>query len=282
MKVVFTLVLVFPALGLFGQGIYIVNSNNLDTAVANEGTTSSQTEGVKNGVGENNGGGTTIGPSDPGAEAYWQGFKTGPSGYINMLSVDLSVLASSPGVNKNVSGADTETFYLYTYPDAMIVDGEQIGPAIATVTAAEIESGTPVGYSANNTSDIYQYNLISSLSSYDLTSNTDYAIVMMTSSGSQDVGWAESDTEATGDMGEFDNVNAGGNNGGAYGQMDITESELTVVPEPTAWTLITGAILLRLGTGTLRSLRKNRVAYSSSRAEETGSSHECARDVGGK
>jgi hypothetical protein len=48
---------------------------------------------------------------------------------------------------------------------------------------------------------------------------------MMTSGGtgvSQDVGWAESNTEATGDMGELDDVNNAGNNGGAYGQMEFT------------------------------------------------------------
>ena len=128
----------------------VVTSNNLDTAVTNESTTSSQTEGVKNAPGENNGGGTTIGPSDPGTEGYWQGFQTGPSGNITLLSLDLAVLASSAGNNKNVSGADTATFYLYSYPGAKITAGAQIGPAIATVTAAEIEGGTPVGYSANN------------------------------------------------------------------------------------------------------------------------------------
>lgn len=241
------------SVGSASATIFIVNNNNLDTVVANEGTTSSQTVGVKNGAGENNGGGTTIGPSDPGTEGYWQGFQTGPSGNITLLSLDLTVLASSPGVNKNVSGADTATFYLYSFPGADITAGTQIGPAIATVTAAEIESGTPVGYSANNTSDIYQYNLISSPSSYILSANTAYAIVMMTSSGSQDVGWAESNTKATGDMGEFDHINTGGNNGGEYGQM-----ELAVVPEPTTWTLITGAMLLSLGASALRSLRKNR------------------------
>ena len=221
--------------------ILIVNNNNLDASVANEGTTSSQTEGVKNGVGENNGGGTTIGPSDPGAEAYWQGFQTGPSGNISLLSLDLAVLASSAGINENVSGADTATFYLYTFPGANITAGKQIGPAIATVTAAEIESGTPVGYVANNSSDIYQYTLISSLSSYSLAANTAYAIVMMTSGGSQDVGWAESDTEATGDMGEFDKVNSGGNNGGAYGQMD-----LAVAAVPEASTVLSGLSCLGL------------------------------------
>jgi len=91
-------------------------------------------------------------------------------------------------------------------------------------------------------SDIYQYILISSLSSYHLASNTAYAIVMMTSTGAQDVGWAESNTEATGDMGEFDNVNTGGNNGGAYGQMEIA-----VVPEPATLGLVgLGAALLLL------------------------------------
>ena len=252
----------FSAGGAARADTLIVNYNNLDTpvGVGNEGTTSSQTEGVKNGPGEyyganygqNNPAGTQIPSGDQGAEAYWQGFHTGPSGYIDLLSLDLTVLYSTPGVNTVVSGADTETFYLYTFPNMDITQGEQIGPAIATVTAAEIEGGTPVGYTANNTSDIYQYNLISSLSSYDLAANTYYAIVMMTSSGSQDVGWAESDTEATGDMGEFDHVNTGGNNGGAYGQM-----ELAVVPEPATWTLITGALLLLFGASTLRRLGKN-------------------------
>jgi hypothetical protein len=233
-------------------GIFIVNNNNLDSPVANESTTSSQTEGVKNGSGENNGGGTTISSSDSGADAYWQGFQTGPSGAISQLTVDLSVLASSAGVNQNVSGADTATFYLYSFPGANISAGAQIGNAIATVTAAQIESGTPVGYGSGN--DIYQYNLINSLSSYVLAANTAYAIVMMTSSGSQDVGWAESNTEATGDMGEFDHVNSGGNNGGAYGQM-----ELVVVPEPTTWAPLAGAmLLLPLGAGSLRNLRKIR------------------------
>jgi hypothetical protein len=225
--------------GSASAAILIVGGNNLDTTVANESTTSSQTEGVKNGAGENNGGGTTISSSDAGAQAYWQGFQTGPSGTINSLTLDLAVLASSPGANQNVSGADTATFYLYSYPGASISSGHQIGAAIATVTAAQIEGGTPVGYSANNSSDIYQYTLINSLSSYTLAANTAYAIVMMTSGGSQDVGWAESNTEATGDMGEFDHINNGGNNGGAYGQM-----ELTVVPEPS--TLMPGLSCLGL------------------------------------
>lgn len=211
--------------------ILIVNNNNLDnTGVASEGTPSSQTEGVKDGANENNGGGTTIGASDPGAQGYWQGFQTGPSGKINLLTLDLSVLASSAGVNTNVSSPDTATFYLYSFPGANITAGAQIGSAIATVTAAQIEGSTPVGYSSNNSSDIYQYTLINSLSTYNLAASTPYAIVMMTSNASQDVGWAESNTKATGDMGEFDHVNTGGNNGGAYGQM-----ELAVVPEPSSW-----------------------------------------------
>ncbi len=261
-----TMLSVVAAASLFSAGrvaraeIYIVNNNNLDTAVANEGTASSQTEGVKNGVGEdyganygqNNPAGTQIPSGDQGAEAYWQGFDTGPSGNIDLLSLDLTVLASSPGVNENVSGADTATFYLYTFPNMDITQGEQVGPAIATVTAAEIKTGTQAGYTANNSSDIYQYNLISSLSSYDLAAGTYYAIVMMTSNGSQDVGWAESNTKATGDMGEFDHVNSGGNNGGAYGQMEIA-----VVPEPSPLSLITGAILVLFGSSTLRRLGKN-------------------------
>jgi hypothetical protein len=104
---------------------------------------------------KNNGGRTTIGPSDPGTEGYWQGFETGPSGNITQLSLDLAVLASSPGVSANVSGADTATFYLYSFPNANITAGMQIGPAIATATPAEIEGGTPVGYSSNNSSNIY-------------------------------------------------------------------------------------------------------------------------------
>lgn len=235
--------------------ISIVDNNNLDTAVTNEDLFSSQTIGVKNGTGEfyganygqNNPAGTQIPSGDQGADAYWQGFKTGPSGNINLLTLDLTVLYSTPGVNKIVSGADTATFYLYTFPNMDITQGEQIGPAIATVTAAEIESGTPVGYTANNGSDIYQYTLINSLSSYDLAANTDYAIVMMTSSGSQDVGWAESDTEATGDMGEFDHLNHGGNNGGEFGQM-----ELGVVPEPAT----AGCFLL--GLGVMACFRRSR------------------------
>jgi hypothetical protein len=229
---------VVAAASLFSVGsvaraqIFVVNNNNLDSPVANESAASSQTEGVKNGSGANNGGGTTI-TNDSGAEGYWQGFQTGPSGNINLLSLDLAVLASSAGINKTVSNPDTATFYLYSFPGANIAAGEQIGPAIATVTAAEIESGAPVGYSSNNSSDIYQYTLISSLSSYHLAVNTAYAIVMMTSSGSQDVGWAESNTEATGDMGELDHVNTGGNNGGAYGQMEVA-----VVPEPATWALM--------------------------------------------
>ena len=85
------------------------------------------------------------------------------------------------------------------------------------------------------------YTLINSLSSYSLAANTAYAIVMMTSGGSQDVGWAESDTEATGDMGEFDKVNSGGNNGGAYGQMD-----LAVAAVPEASTVLSGLSCLGL------------------------------------
>jgi hypothetical protein len=88
-----------------------------------------------------------------------------------------------------------------------------------------------------------------------LSANTPYAIVMMTSNGSQDVGWAASNTEALGDMGEFDHVNTGGNNGGAYGQMEIA-----VVPEPRSWILGAGAMLLLVGMDALRSLRKNRAA----------------------
>src|ERR1700677_3744251 len=84
------------------QTTRIVNSNNLDTPVSNESTASSQTEGVKDGSGENNGGGATISSSDSGAEAYWQGFQTGPSGVISQLTLDLSVVASSPGVNASV------------------------------------------------------------------------------------------------------------------------------------------------------------------------------------
>ncbi len=220
--------------------LVIVNNNNLDTIVTSESTASSQTEGVKNGANENNGGGTTISTTDPGTQGYWQGFQTGPSGSINQLTLDLAVLASSPGVNQNVTGADSATFYLYSYPNALITSGHQIGPAIATVTASQIESGSLAGYSANNSSDIYQYNLILSPSTYALAANTPYAIVMMTSSGSQDVGWAESNTEANGDMGEFENVNSGGNNGGAFGQM-----ELTVIPEPS--TMLAGLFCLALG-----------------------------------
>lgn len=225
--------------------IVIVSNNNLDTPVLNESTTSSQTEGVKDGAGENNGGGTTIGAADPGADGYWQGFQTGPSGNITQLTLDLSVLASSPGVNATVSNPDTATFYLYSFPGGDITAGAQIGSAIATVTAAQIESGTPVGYSSNNTSNIFQVDLISSLSSYHLDANTAYAIVMMTSNGSQDVGWAESNTKATGDMGEFDHVNHGGNNGGAYGQLEIVVS-----PEPASWML--GALGLGVGVGLRR------------------------------
>ncbi len=176
---------------------FIVDNLNLDTVVANDTFASSQTEGVKNGPGENNGSNQgTISSGDPGTQGYWQGFQTGSSGNISQLTLDLAVLYSpTPGTDKNVSGADTATFYLYSYPDAMIIDGGQIGPAIATLTAADVEGGTPVGYSSNNSSDIYQYNFLSSLTlSYDLAANTAYAIVMMTSSGNQDVGWAESNT----------------------------------------------------------------------------------------
>jgi hypothetical protein len=233
---------------------FIVNGNNLDTTVTNEDTGSSQTEGVKDGVGENNGGGTTISASDSGADAYWQGFRTGPSGTITQLTLDLSIVATSPGVNASSSGADTATFYLYSYPDADITAGAQIGPAIATVTAAEIENGTPVGYNSKNSCDIYQYSLISSASSFDLAANTDYAIVMMTSSGSQVVGWAESNNEATGDMGEFDNINTGGNNGGAFGQMELVIS----TPEPASWML--GALALLLVAGARIASARKRAA----------------------
>ncbi len=241
--------------------IAIVGNLNLDTA------SDQQTEGVKNGLGENNGNdgignaaGTMIGASDPGAMAYWQGFQSGASGgAISQLAVDLSVLSTLP------THPDVETFYLYSYTGADISKGQQIGPAIATVTAGQI---TASGRSLQSVSSggVYQYTLISSLSSYVLDPNTTYAIVMMTSGASttpgagtptdttagQAVGWAESDTEATGDMGEFDHINNGGNNGGAYGQM-----ELTVVPEPS--TLIAGAmLLLPFGASTLRNLREKR------------------------
>ncbi len=141
------------------------------------------------------------------------------------------MLASSAGVNANVSNPDTETFYLYTFPGGVITAGAQVGLPIATLTAAQIEAGTPVGYSPTNTSDVYQLSLINSLSTYHLNANTTYAIVMMTSNASQDVGWAESKTAATGDMGDFDNLNHGGNNGGSFGQMELAITpDITVTP----------------------------------------------------
>ena len=79
-------------------------------------------------------------------------------------------------MNTTVSDPDSATFYLYAYNPADPI-GTQIGSAIGTVTVANIISaGTFEAYISGE--DIYQYNLISSLSSISLSANTDYAIVM--------------------------------------------------------------------------------------------------------
>jgi hypothetical protein len=199
---------------------FIVNGNNLDNT--------STTEGVKNST----------------SFTYYQGFSTGPTGDISQLTVDLSLCANSSGVNQVTSGSDTATFYLYSYSPGDL--GSQIGGAIATVTAAEITSAGTLKTLVNVSGgyeNIYQYNLISSLSTIDLTANTDYAIVMITSSGTTNIGWAESNTPATGDEGELDTVNDGASqSSGAYAQMELGING-TSVPDSSSTALLLGGVL---------------------------------------
>jgi hypothetical protein len=206
--------------------VYIVGQNNLANM---PGIT---TEGVKNGT----------------SFSYYQGFATGPSGNITQLSVDLSLVANSAGQLTSPSNPDTAAFYLYSYSPGSL--GTQIGGALATVTAGEISGvGTYEGTvdPSGGYENIYQYDLIAGPSSIILSPNTDYAIVMVTSSGSQEIGWAESNTKATGDEGEISVVNQGGSQqSGAYAQMELAIDPPNV-PDYSSAALLLSASLSTLG-----------------------------------
>lgn len=204
------------AAGSLSAGTVIVDGSNLDPT--------STTTGVKN----------------EGNTEYYQEFSTGPSGNISLLTLDLSLVTGFTGT------ADTETFYLATYTGNP--NSGTLGPLtqIGTVTAAEIATGTPEGTSSG--SSIYQYTLINSLSALSLNASSTYAIVMETSStGGQDVGWGESPTAASGDLGEFGYIATpvNSNDAGKYGQMEL-EVGSDPVPDSSSTMLLLGGVMSSL------------------------------------
>ncbi|MGA3182966.1 MAG: hypothetical protein ABSF38_21810 [Verrucomicrobiota bacterium] len=192
------------------------------------GTALADVEGLKNGLGA----------------SYSQGFETGSSSVnLDTLTLDLGLLD-----NSGTYSTETMSVYLYNAYQTGGDAGQETGAAIATlatgITDTKIYGSTYEGLSTgNNASYIYQYS-VSLASTPSLSSDTVYAIEVDFSSGNhQDIGWAETDTLASGEVGGVETD--------PYGMMEINGPNYsgggTGVPDGVSTALLLGGVLTAIG-----------------------------------
>jgi hypothetical protein len=226
--------------GVLGAVLLLAANQANATIIVNDlPSSASGVEGAKNAP-EN--------PVGSGPE-YSQGFSVsaGDGGDINSIKMDMSVLGTESGPT-TVSGADTLSIYIYAANSSGVPTGSSLATIATGVTAADIEAGTSIGYISNNTSDIYTDTF--SFSSYDLVGGHDYAIVVDVGDGTgsglgQDVGWGETSTEGTGQLGQTQTDPDGGD---PYATMEISLATIDPpVPDASSTVLLLGAALTGIG-----------------------------------
>jgi len=180
---------------------------------------------------------------------YSQGFTvpTGDSGYIDGLTLDLTVKATSYGDNVNAAGADTLSIYLYSASSSTgdPLDTTPLVTFVTGLTQQDIETGTLLTYGSAGSvdSDFYAYTVnLAGISQY-LTAGDTYAIQVDVSSGSQSVGWAENNDPFNSTYEPWQ-INPNPTDEDPYGAMEIlTSIDPPGVPDSASTMLLLGGAL---------------------------------------
>jgi autotransporter-associated beta strand protein len=175
-----------------------------------------------------------------------QGFTMGSSGgNLNSLTLELGIIDTTAAEDS----FETMSAYLYAANSLGVPTGGALNTLATGITVGDIEAGTSEGYTANNTSYIFEYAI--TLSSHPaLTPDDNYAIEISLSSGTQSIGWAHASTEGSGELGEIDVNDASPPVGPGYGEMDMTETPEVSMP----------VMFIKLGTLAITLHRKLRPA----------------------
>lgn len=158
-----------------------------------------------------------------------QGFTMGSSnGVLNSLTLELGIIDTTAAENSS----ETMSVYLYAANSLGVPTGSALATLATNITVGDIKAGTSEGYTANNTSDIYEFAVILS-SNPTLIAGGNYAIEISLSSGTQSIGWAHSATAGSGELGKIDVNGASPPVGPGYGEMEITTvTNLTIAAAP--------------------------------------------------
>ncbi len=162
-----------------------------------------------------------------------QGFTMGSSGgYLNSLTLELGIIDTTAAEDSS----ETMSVYLYAANSLGVPTGSPLDTIATGITVSNIETGTAEGYTANNTSYIFEYAIPLS-SNITLTAGDNYAIEISQSSGAQSIGWAHASTEGSGELGQIDVSDASPPSGPGYGEMEITTVTNPLVPVSAAYGL---------------------------------------------
>ncbi len=155
-----------------------------------------------------------------------QGFTMGSSnGILNSLTLELGIIHTTAAENSS----ETMSVYLYAANSLGVPTGGPLATLATGITVGNIEAGASEGYTANNTSDIYEFAVTLS-SNPTLTAGGNYAIEISLSSGTQSIGWAHSATAGSGELGVIDVNGASPPVGPGYGEMQITTVTNLTIP----------------------------------------------------